>query len=122
LSAADDINSDEVEDIVQEARHTPEPAELIALEESLDIFRQELTPPESESSDGLMDTNDTTLRRLARYADEASSSSMDRTWDETMDDSDEFFTGSEDTSGGCKSDVSCDYDDNNNNDNDDSDY
>jgi hypothetical protein len=120
LSAADDINPEEVEDIVQEARHTPEQAELIALERNLDNFQQQLTPPESESSDGLMDTNDTTLRRLARYADEASSSSMDRTWDETMGESDEFFTGSEDTSGGCTSDVSCDYDNNNNN--DDSDY
>jgi hypothetical protein len=106
---------------MQEALHTPEPAELIALERSLGIFQQQLTPPESESSDGLMDTNDTTFRRLARYADEASSSSMDRTWDEKMDESDEFFTGSEDTSGGCKSDISCDYS-NDNNSNDDGDY
>jgi hypothetical protein len=115
FAASQEVDAEEVVEILQEARHTPDPGDLIALRRSLDLFDGEQTPPGSESSDDeLMDTNETTWRRLARYAAEASSHSNDETWEE-MDDSDQFFTGSEDTSGGCISDGS-DYpiDDNDN--------
>lgn len=98
---------DEVNEIMQEASHTPDPQQLITLQRNLDIFDEQQTPSSgSESSDGLMATNDTTIKRLARYADEASSNSNDMTWEEMMADSDPYFTGSADTSGGCISDAS----------------
>lgn len=106
FAASKEVDAEELVEILQEARHTPDPGDLLALQRCLDLFDEDKTPPGSESfDDGLMDTNETTWRRLARYAAEASSHSNDKTWEE-MDDSDQFFTGSEDTSGGCISDGS----------------
>jgi hypothetical protein len=105
--ATDEVDSDEVNAITEEARHSPDPVELIALNLSLDHCSQQFTPPGSECSEGVMDTNETTLRRLARYADEDRSQSGDENWVEEMkDDDSRYYTGSDDTSGGYQTDWS----------------
>jgi hypothetical protein len=110
-----EVDSDELNEITEEARHPPDPEVLIALlNRSLAHSSQEFTPPGSDSSDEAGYTRDTTLRRLARYADQNSSLSNDENWVKEMkDDEDCYFTGSEDTSGGGKSDWSDYIDDDN---------
>jgi hypothetical protein len=100
---SNEVDAGEVRDILQEASRTPDPGDVVALRDSLNVFEGENTPPGSDSDGDLMDTNETTWRRLARYAAEANTLSNDKNWDE-MDDSDQYFTGSADTSGGCNSD------------------
>lgn len=105
FAGSEEVDAGEVSELLQAASRSPDPGVLIALRDSLNVFDGEQTPPGSESDDGQMDTNETTWRRLARYAAEANTHSNDKTWEE-LNESDQYFTGSADTSGGCISDGS----------------
>lgn len=88
---------------MEEAENAPNAEELTALRLTLDVQEQQRTPTRlDEDPDDYIFTSDSTFLRLKRYVDQRSSHSNDPDWGD--DHSENYFTGSEETSGGEKED------------------
>lgn len=88
----------EMEDLMEDVIRPPDENNLMQMGRQLDISSQQHTPPRDDEPDPeVRPTKETTLRRLARYTAEASSSE-ECSWKES--DTDCHFSGSADTSGG----------------------
>lgn len=103
---------EEIEELMEEAENPPSNDDLADLGHKLHVLEQQSTPPRVvEDPDDYILTSDSTLLRMQRYSEQNSSSSNDPEWGEEM--SDNYYTGSEETSGGEKLDFDLPEDESN---------
>lgn len=95
---------EEIDELMEDAQNPFNIVELTALRQTLDAMDQQRTPPRVvEDPDDYIFTSDSTDLRLQRYVDQKSTQSNDPDWSDEQ--SEKYFTGSEETSGGEKDDA-----------------
>lgn len=99
------VSKDEIDELMEDAQNPPNTDELTALRQTLDAMVQQRTPPPRvvEDPDDFIYTSDSTELRLQRYVDQKCTQTNDPDWSDEQ--SVEYFTGSEETSGGEKDDL-----------------
>lgn len=94
---------EDIDELMEDAENPPNAEELTALRQTLDAMEQQRTPTRvDEDPDDYIFTSDSTFLRMKRYVDQRSTNSNDPDWAD--DHSENYFTGSEETSGGEKED------------------